>query len=84
MGLLAPRVLILILPGTHQSRIGQGLASVVGNPSCCIATLEGVDASGSAPADDPVYPRAMSLKAAALYQMGNYEHALLNYHRADR
>lgn len=50
--------------------------------------LKGIDAdaaAGSAASSgDPVYPRAMSLKAAALYQMGRYEHALLNYHRADR
>ena len=44
-----------------------------------LLALKGVAGSG-----DPVYPRAMSLKAAALYQMGDYEHALLNYHRADR
>ena len=51
----------------------------------CIATLKGIDAAGCTSAGcDPVYPRAMSLKAAALYQMGRYEHALLNYHRADR
>ena len=53
-----------------------------------LAILKGIDAaaaSGStASTGDPVYPRAMSLKAAALYQMGRYEHALLNYHRADR
>ena len=55
--------------------------------SHCVAILKGINinAAGCTPAGcDPVYPRAMSLKAAALYQMGRYEHALLNYHRADR
>ncbi len=33
---------------------------------------------------DSVYPKALSLQADALFQMGKFEHALVIYHRGSR
>jgi predicted negative regulator of RcsB-dependent stress response len=34
--------------------------------------------------NDPNNSRALTVKGDALYNLGNFEHALLNYHRAIR
>ncbi len=33
---------------------------------------------------DSLYPRLVALRADTLYQMGEYEHALMHYHRGNR
>lgn len=43
-----------------------------------LTALSGLDDS------DPVYPKALMLRADTLYQMGKFEHALVQYHRANR
>ena len=48
------------------------------------ALLDALEALKELGYTDPIYGKALSLQADALFQMGKFEHSLVIYHRGNR